>query len=246
MPSRTLPGIELEGFAPYQENNWNDWMDPNLLKLSVLVQLSVQSRTTVLPGAPSAGDKYIVPTAETNGDNVAVFDDGEWVYYPPKPGLLAWVEDDEEWRFWDGTAWAVLASGGGGGGIAEAPNDGNYYARRNEAWASFAPTSILVPVEVAGTSHTVSQSTDGDNQLLQTTNGSATTITLPSNATEAIPIGWSVSVKQEGAGLFEFVADTGVTLHARGAALTSAGQYAVASAVKVATNTWMVTGDLEA
>ena len=35
-------------------------------------------------------------------------------------------------------AWAV-ATGGGGGGISEAPNDGQHYARRNEAWEAFSP-----------------------------------------------------------------------------------------------------------
>lgn len=247
MPSRTLPGLELEGFAPYQENNWNDWMDPNLLKLSVLVQLSVQSRTTVLPGAPGAGDKYIVPTAETNGDSVAVFDDGEWVYYPPKPGMLAWVEDVSQWRYWTGTEWVLLSTGGGG--IPDAPIDGGLYARRDGAWESFVPgggSALMGMVEVAGTTHTVSLSVDGANPFLYTTNGSETTITLPANATEAIPIGWSVSVKQQGAGAFVFAPDTGVTLHARGSALTSAGQYAVATAVKTATDVWTVTGDLEA
>jgi len=246
MPSRTLPGLELEGFAPYQENNWNDWMDQNLLKLSVLVQLSVQSRTTPLPGAPSEGDKYIVPTADTNGDSIAVFDDGEWVYFPPKAGTLAWIEDVEAWRYWDGTAWLLLSSGGGGG-IEEAPNDGGYYARRDEAWEAFTPgggSGLLNVVVKSGTSFTVSQSTDGDDQFVQTTNGSAVTITLPSNTTEAIPVGWSASIKQEGAGLFTFVADTGVTLHARDDALTSAGQYAVATIIKDATDTWVVTGDL--
>lgn len=33
----------------------------------------------------------------------------------------------------------VLDISGGGGGIEEAPNDGNLYARQNETWASFTP-----------------------------------------------------------------------------------------------------------
>ena len=242
MPSRTLPGIELEGFAPFQENNWNDWMDPNLLKLSVLVQLSVQSRTTVLPGAPGAGDKYIVPTAETNGDSVAVFDDGEWVYYPPKPGMLAWVEDVSQWRYWTGTEWVLLSTGGG---VEEAPNDGDYYARRNEAWEAITPPSgLLNVVEVSGTTHTVTRSGNGDAQFLRTTSGSPTTITLPANSTEAVPAGFTATIFQEGLGLVSIGAEGGVTLRARGDALTSAGQYAVITVVKHATDEWTVTGDV--
>lgn len=43
----------------------------------------------------------------------------------------------------------ITAAGGGGGegGIPEAPNDGNYYARKDEGWSSFTPGSGTDPVQ---------------------------------------------------------------------------------------------------
>lgn len=249
MPSRTLPGLELEGFAPYQENNWNDWMDPNLLKLSVLVQLSVQSRTTPLPGAPSEGDKYIVPSGDTNGNAVAVFDDGEWVYYPPKAGTLAWIEDAEAWRYWDGTAW-VLLSAGGGGGIEEAPNDGDYYARRNEVWEAFTPgggggSTTFTENAQTGTTYTLVLA-DAPDIVVSLANAGAITLTVPANADAAIPVGSTVSVWQKGAGQVSVVGDTGVTILTPTTATASLKeQGSWASLLKVDTNTWALVGDLE-
>jgi hypothetical protein len=46
---------------------------------------------------------------------------------------------------WDGSAWTpATISGGGGGGIPEAPVDGNAYARRNAAWVN-ADTRYVPP-----------------------------------------------------------------------------------------------------
>ena len=42
----------------------------------------------------------------------------------------------------------ISASGGGGeGGIPEAPNDGNYYARKDQGWAQFTPGGGTDPVQ---------------------------------------------------------------------------------------------------
>jgi hypothetical protein len=81
--------------------------------------------------------------------------------------------------------------------------------------------SALVPIDAAG----------------------ATTWTIPTNASVAFPVGASIDGAQLGAGLVT-VAGPGVTLVARGSALTSAGQGARWNATKTATDTWLVVGDL--
>lgn len=75
-------------------------------------------------------------------------------------------------------------------------------------------------------------------------NASAQTYTVPPNASVAFPVGAYVEIIQLGAGQITLAAGAGVTLNGRGGALKLAGQYAVAGLRKVATNTWIATGDL--
>ena len=108
---RTLPGLGLTGFWSPGTNGWDTGNDVNLRTLSALTHLSAISRTTVLP-AGSDGDIHIVKVGETNALDVAIKDDGAWVYLTAAEGWRAWVEDDEEFIFWNGTAWAAEPGGG--------------------------------------------------------------------------------------------------------------------------------------
>lgn len=84
---------------------------------------------------------------------------------------------------------------------------------------------------------------DADTYI-QFSNASAISFTIPPNSSVAFPIGTVIEVEQSGAGALTLVAGAGVTLNSRAADLTLAGQYSVAFAKKVATNTWTVNGDL--
>jgi hypothetical protein len=94
----------------------------------------------------------------------------------------------------------------------------------------------------AGTSYTAVLG-DADSYI-QFTSGSAVAFTIPANASVAFPVGTVLVIEQNGAGAVTFTPDTGVTLHSRGGALATAGQYAVAQAKKVATNIWTIIGDV--
>lgn len=122
MPAKTAPGLGLsygwnlgESGEPIRAA-----LDSNILRTSVLINLTVKSRTTALPGSPTNGDRYIVPAADgTNGNKVAVRVEGAWVYFAPARNWEARVEDaaDELFRF-NGTAWVSAAGGGSSGGVA--------------------------------------------------------------------------------------------------------------------------------
>lgn len=91
-------------------NGWHEENDDNLVGLGAIVQLSVISRTTSLPGSPSNGDRYIIPTGDANAGQVAVRVGGAWRLYPPNAGWLAYVEDENEnYQFrsgaWTATGW---------------------------------------------------------------------------------------------------------------------------------------------
>jgi hypothetical protein len=73
--------------------------------------------------------------------------------------------------------------------------------------------------------------------------GSANDLTVPPNSSVALPTGSFVNVTQYGAGQTTLVAGSGVTIRSRNG-LKLAGQYAVATLYKRATNEWVAGGDL--
>lgn len=109
MAQRSLPGVGLTGFWDQGSNAWKAGMDENLLKLSVLTQLVVESRTAALPASPADGLIHIVPAADgANANKIAVRDNGAWFYIEPKVGWEGWVEDTStKVRFLAG-AWAAV------------------------------------------------------------------------------------------------------------------------------------------
>lgn len=109
MAPRTLPGLGLQGFWAYEEDNWNGdpGMDGNLRKLSAYAQLSVIDQDlTAPPGSPTDGDIYIVGQSATGGwasqdGKIAIRDNGSWVFLDALTGLVAYVEDEGTYYQYD-------------------------------------------------------------------------------------------------------------------------------------------------
>ena len=95
-----------------------------------------------------------------------------------------------------------------------------------------------------GTSYTAVLGDDG--KLVTCDNGSAITFTVPPNSSVAFGIGTQINVMQLGAGQVTITAGAGVTLRSNGSKLKTNGQYAVATCCKIATDTWVVVGNLVA
>lgn len=101
---------------------------------------------------------------------------------------------------------------------------------------------VLVLNGQVGTTYTLVLGDRG--QLVKMNNASANTLTIPTNASVAFPIGTQIVVYQEGAGQTTLSPAGGVTLSSRGSAFKLAGQNAVATLIKLAANTWVASGDL--
>lgn len=89
--------------------------------LDAILHLSVRDRDLAAPpGSPIDGDRYIV-AAPATGDwtahenEIAAFQDGAWMFYPPREGWTAWLADENAAVVWDGAAWVAIGSGGGSG-----------------------------------------------------------------------------------------------------------------------------------
>ncbi len=86
--------------------------------LDALVQLSVLDRDLAAPPvAPLDGARYIVagsPTGAWAGQTgrIAAWQDGAWMFYPPRDGWVAWVADESKLCAWNGTAWVVAGGSG--------------------------------------------------------------------------------------------------------------------------------------
>jgi hypothetical protein len=145
MADRNLAGkLALKGDWDLGENGWKADMDFNLLKLSVLTQGSVQDIVAAEPGAPAEGDIVILDdTHATHPNEIAVYDEGAWVYIAPWDGLLLWNEATSTYySFTTADGWAELATGGGGGGSGS--NTGYQYVRQG----AFATIGAANPVDL--------------------------------------------------------------------------------------------------
>ena len=85
-----------------------------------------------------------------------------------------------------------------------------------------------------------------DGKLVTLDNASAITVTIPPNGTVAYGIGTQINFMQLGAGQVTIAPGAGVTLRSAGSKLKTNGQYAVATCCKIATDTWVVIGNLAA
>ena len=84
-------------------------------------------------------------------------------------------------------------------------------------------------------------------KIVTTSNGSAITLTIPPNSSVAYPIGSSLTIISIGAGLTTFAQGSGVTIASVGATATAPilrVQHSSATAIKIATDTWQVVGDI--
>ena len=92
-----------------------------------------------------------------------------------------------------------------------------------------------------GTTYTLVLTDAG--KLLTVENGSAVTLTVPTNASVAFDVGTVIALGQLGVGLATVVGDTGVTINGTTPGNSAlGGQYATASLTKIATDTWLLSG----
>jgi hypothetical protein len=82
-------------------------------------------------------------------------------------------------------------------------------------------------------------------KLVSLTNANAITLTIPTNASVAFPIGTKIGLYQGGAGQVT-VGGADVTIRSQDTALKMVGIYAGAVLIKLATDTWLLEGNVQA
>jgi hypothetical protein len=92
-----------------------------LLALDVLCQTSVLDRDCGSPPMnPQDGNRYLIPASPSQDANnqwkekenaLAIWRDGAWYYYTPNVGWIVFIQDEEEFVFWNGQAWKPMSHG---------------------------------------------------------------------------------------------------------------------------------------
>ena len=92
--------------------------------------------------------------------------------------------------------------------------------------------------------YTLAALTERDS-MIEMNSASATTLTVPTNATLAYPVGTTIDILRVGAGAVDVAAAAGVTINAT-PGLKLRAQWSSATLMKRATDTWVLLGDLMA
>lgn len=96
----------LEEGQDSAEEAVNDALD----RLDAAVQLTVRDRHIATPPqTPSNGHRYIVASSGTGtwlgrDDDIACYY-GQWIFLEPEEGWRCYVQDEECWLVYNGTAW---------------------------------------------------------------------------------------------------------------------------------------------
>ncbi len=105
--------------------------------------------------------------------------------------------------------------------------------------------SLVAPIAInaqTGTTYTFVAADAG--KLVTSSNGSAQTITIPPNSSVAFAIGTQIMVQNIGSANATLAQGSGVTIQSKDSAKQIDGQFAAATCIKTATDTWTLIGAL--
>ena len=117
------------------------------------------------------------------------------------------------------------------------------YSSSTGAWKLESQVLNAAQLEInaqTGTTYTLALTDAG--KLVTLSNGSAISLTVPTNTSVAFPIGTQVNMAQINTGRVTVAGDTGVTVNSS-LGLKTRTQYSVITCIKTATDTWLLTGD---
>jgi hypothetical protein len=118
-----------------------------------------------------------------------------------------------------------------------------YEAYRSDFVVYPEPVEQSVKGQTA-TTYTLALTDNG--KLVTLSNAAAITVTVPTNAAVAFPVGASIDLLQLGAGQITVSPAGGVTVNKSMATAKSRTQYSVLTLNKIATDTWVLSGDAAA
>jgi hypothetical protein len=155
--------------------------------------------------------------------------------FPDTPTLNdLFTSGDRTWK-WNGTAWTIVLP-------VISANSISSTELADRSVGSSELDNLTLNAQI-GTTYTLALS--DAHKLVTLNNGSAITLTVPTNTVAPFDIGDQVNLLQLGAGQVT-IGGAGVTLRSEGSKLKTKGQYALVTLVKIDTNEWVVLGNTAA
>jgi hypothetical protein len=105
----------------------------------------------------------------------------------------------------------------------------------------FASSNVVTNAQVASYTLVLADK----DKLVEVSNASANTLTVPLNSSVAFPVGTQITILQTGVGMTTITATGGVTINAT-PGLKLRAQWSSVTLIKRATDTWVALGDLQA
>ncbi len=182
------------------------------------------------------GSKASDPTVDNDGN--ALFE-----------GQLYWSTSSNALKIYDGSAWQSynpLA------GIAAVVDDTTPQLGGDLDLNGHDITGMVIGTDISAVKRSINAQTGttytfviGDaGKICTFSNASAVTVTVPPNSSVAFPVGTQIDVTQKGAGKVTLAQGSGVTINSLSSNKSLAGQYAGATLLKTATDTWTLVGAL--
>lgn len=184
----------------------------------------------------------------------------------PSIGLITFVRQDaggatiNRFEYWNGSAWTPIADPNaatlaGAETLTNKTLDGTTNTFQNIPQSAitglagtisglsstYSPLNYTINAQTASYTLVLSDAA----KMIEMNVASANNLTVPLNSAVAFPVGTSILVTQTGAGQTTLVATGGVTLNGT-PGLKLRTQWASATLVKRATDTWLAMGDLSA
>lgn len=243
MAASQLSNIALwQGYA-IGDAGWGDQMNLNLQVLDTLLfPRALDKDLATPPGSPTVGNLYIVATSPTGAwtggaGKVAIWTvtatgTGSWTLLTPKEGWRIYVDDENFWYYYGGSAWVQEAP------VTAADLQGTGLTANEVGFRK-------IPQNSQSTAYTCVAADSGKHIFHPSADTSARSWEIPSNASVAYPIGTAITfVNQHGAGTITITINTD-TMYLAGAGTTGARTLAVngiATAMKVTATEWIISG----
>jgi len=126
------------------------------------------------------------------------------------------------------------------GSIYYDAEDDKFYGWNGTKWEDFSRT---ISIRTSTASDTIDLTDNGN--LIRMNVAAANNLTVVTNAIKALPIGYTTTVENYGAGKTSILAGPGVTIHSADAALDLRVQYSAATLIKEETDIWLLSGDIQ-
>lgn len=222
----------------------------NSLRNQILNGIVIDNATTAQPGSPTEGDIYILAATHTGAqwagfdeDDLVIYSGGTWYAYAPVEGpvvnvagdLMTWTSGGG-WDLFDGTG-GVTSVNGVTGAIA--------LTDLQESGLNVDAVGFRgVPQNSQSGNYTIVAADAGKHVIHPSGAGSGDTFTLPANSSVAFEIGTAITFVNMDSNALS-IAITTDTLNLAGPGTTgtrSLAQYGIATALKVGSTTWLISG----